>query len=90
MMSEQQARSSADRPGAGGSGAGSRDWRHLSRLFEQLPPHAIEAEMSLLGSMLVDPQVVGDVVLLVRGGDDFFKPANGAIYDAMCSRRSAA
>ena len=39
--------------------------------------------MSLLGSMLVDPQVVGDVVLVVRGGDDFFKPANGAIYDAM-------
>ncbi len=60
-----------------------RDWRHLSSLFEQLPPHAIEAEMSLLGSMLLEPQVVGDAVLIVRGGDDFFKPANGAIYDAM-------
>jgi len=59
------------------------DWRHLSTLFEQLPPHSIEAEMSLLGAMLIDPQVVGDVVLVVHSGDDFFKPANGAVYDAM-------
>jgi replicative DNA helicase len=60
-----------------------RDWRHLSSLFEQLPPHSLESEMSLLGAMLIDPQVVGDVVLVVRSGNDFFKPTNGAIYDAM-------
>ncbi|MDY7107742.1 MAG: DnaB-like helicase N-terminal domain-containing protein, partial [Planctomycetota bacterium] len=60
-----------------------RDWKHLSSLFEQLPPHSLESEMSLLGAMLIDPQVVGDVVLVVRSGDDFFKPTNGAIYDAM-------
>jgi replicative DNA helicase len=62
---------------------GKRDWRHLSRLFEQLPPHAIEAEMSLLGSLLIEPQVIGDVVMIVRSGEDFFKPANGAIFEAM-------
>ena len=61
----------------------SRDWRHLSKLFEQLPPHTIEAEMSLLGSVLLDPRVIGDVILIVRSGESFFKPANGAIYDAM-------
>jgi replicative DNA helicase len=60
-----------------------RDWSRLSRLFEQLPPHAIEAEMSLLGSMLVDPKVIGDIFLVVRAGEDFYKPANGAIFDAM-------
>ncbi|MHC5024100.1 MAG: replicative DNA helicase [Planctomycetota bacterium] len=60
-----------------------RDWRHLSTLFEKLPPHAIEAEMSLLGSMLIDPQVIGDVVMAIGGGDDFFKPANGVIYQSM-------
>ena len=60
-----------------------RDWRHLARLFEQLPPHALEAEMSLLGSMLLEPQVVGDAVMIVRSGADFFKHANGALYDAM-------
>jgi replicative DNA helicase len=60
-----------------------RDRRQLARLFESLPPHALEAEMSLLGSMLIEPQVIGDVVMTVRSGDDFFKPANGAIFDAM-------
>lgn len=60
-----------------------RNWRHLSTLFEQLPPHAIEAEMSLLGSILLDPQVVGDAVMILRSGEDFYKPANGAIYEAM-------
>ncbi len=60
-----------------------RDWKQLSRLFEALPPHAIEAEMSLLGSILIDPQVLGDVIFIVRHGDDFYKPANGALFDAM-------
>jgi replicative DNA helicase len=69
--------------GGGGGSSSGRDWRHLSRLFEQLPPHAIEAEMSLLGSMMIDPQVSGDVVLVIRSGDDFYKPANGAIFDVM-------
>ena len=59
------------------------DWKHLSRLFEQLPPHALEAEMSLLGSMLIEPQVIGDILLVVKSGDDFFKPAHGAIYGTM-------
>ena len=39
--------------------------------------------MSLLGSMLIEPQVIGDIVFIVKNGDDFFKPANGAIYNAM-------
>ena len=63
--------------------AKARDPQVLSKLFEQLPPHALEAEMSLLGSILIDPQVLGDVVQTIKAGDDFFKPANGAIYDAM-------
>src|ERR1043165_2230214 len=69
--------------GATGPNAGARDWRHLATLFESLPPHAIEAEMSLLGSILIDPQVIGDVIFIVKKGEDFFKPANGAIFDAM-------
>src|SRR5262245_15105106 len=65
------------------SGNGPRDWRHLATLFDSLPPHAIEAEMSLLGSILIEPQVLGDVIFIVKKGDEFFKPANGAIFDAM-------
>ena len=60
-----------------------RDRQQIARLFEQLPPHAIEAEMCLLGSMLLDPQAVGDVIQLVRSADDFYKPANGSIFSAI-------
>ncbi|MEM9493679.1 MAG: DnaB-like helicase N-terminal domain-containing protein, partial [Myxococcota bacterium] len=53
------------------------------RLYEALPPHAIEAEMALLGSMILDWQVVGDVIQLIQSPDDFFKPAHGAIYHVL-------
>lgn len=69
--------------GVAGAPQRGRDWRQLSKLLESLPPHAIEAEMSLLGSVLLDAQVLGDVIFIVRRGEDFFKPANGAIFDAM-------
>ncbi len=39
--------------------------------------------MSLLGSMLIDPRVTGDILMIVRSSEDFYKPANGAIFDAM-------
>ena len=45
-----------------------RDRQQLKRLFESLPPHALEAEMSLLGSMLIEPQVVGETTTANRSG----------------------
>ena len=57
--------------------------RQVARLLEQLPPHAIEAEMCLLGSILLEPRVLGDTTFTIRDGGDFYKPTNGAIYDAM-------
>jgi replicative DNA helicase len=57
--------------------------QRVARLLEKLPPHAIEAEMCLLGSILIEPRVLGDVTFIVKGGEDFYRPANGEIYDAM-------
>ncbi len=59
------------------------DPRDAKRLLDAAPPHAIEAEMSLLGAMLIDPRVVGDVIQVISSGVDFHRPANGAIFDAM-------
>lgn len=53
------------------------------KLFDRLPPHSIEAEMSLLGSMLLDPQVIPDVLPLVRTGDQFYKEAHAAVFAAI-------
>jgi len=55
----------------------------VAKLFDTLPPHAIEAEMSLIGSMIWDPRVVGDVITIVKGAGDFYRPAHGVIYETM-------
>ena len=58
------------------------DPRRIATLLESLPPHAIEAEVSLLGSILLDPNVIADVVQIVGSESDFFKPAHAALYTA--------
>ncbi|MEO1235767.1 MAG: replicative DNA helicase [Planctomycetota bacterium] len=55
----------------------------IGPLFEKQPPHAIEAEMALLGSMVLDWRVVGDVVQILKGPDDFYKPAHAAVYETL-------
>jgi len=55
----------------------------LQRLFERLPPHALEAEMSLLGSMILDPRVIGEIVGQVSSGEHFYNQGHAAIFDAL-------
>jgi len=57
----------------------------LAKLFDRMPPHAIEAEMSLLGSMILDSRVIGDVlqVLGESGTDQFYQSRHTAIYDVL-------
>src|ERR1700690_699170 len=52
--------------------------------FERLPPHSIEAEMALLGSMMLDKDVVGTAVQLVER-DAFFQPDHQIIFDVVVS-----
>ncbi len=39
--------------------------------------------MCLLGSILLEPRVLGDTTFIIKDGKDFYKPTNGAVYDAM-------
>ncbi|MCC6909384.1 MAG: replicative DNA helicase [Phycisphaerales bacterium] len=55
----------------------------LGALFDRLPPHSVETEMALLGSMILDPKVIGDVILTVKSPDDFYRPAHGAIFASL-------
>ena len=55
----------------------------LGKLFERLPPHSPEAEMALLGSMLLDPQVIPGVLDWVKGPEAFYNEAHGSIYRAV-------
>lgn len=53
------------------------------KLFDRDPPRSIEAEMSLLGAMILDPRVIGDIIPLMKGPEDFYKEAHGHIYRAI-------
>ena len=55
----------------------------VGHLFDLLPPHSPEAEMSLLGSMILDPKVIGDVLPLVSKAEDFYLVRHGAIFSAI-------
>src|SRR2546421_7590229 len=54
-----------------------------SALFDRQPPQSPEAEMSLLGSMILDPAVIPDVLGLLKGPEDFYREAHGHIYKAV-------
>jgi replicative DNA helicase len=50
-------------------------------VFEQLPPHDIQAEESVVASLLVDEEAIFKVAPILRPSD-FFRESNGWTYDA--------
>lgn len=55
----------------------------VGKLFDRTPPHHIDAERSLLGSVLLDPTILNDVVELIPNSEFFFKESHGVIYQAL-------
>ena len=49
-----------------------------------MPPHDLQAEESLLGAMLLSRDAIVDAVQ-VCATDDFYKPAHGHVFEAVCS-----
>ena len=50
----------------------------------RVPPHAEEAEKSILGAILIDKDAIVDIAVLLRP-EMFYNSNNGTIYDAMIS-----
>src|SRR5690625_4824178 len=50
--------------------------------FERTPPQDVGAEQSVIGGMLMSKDAIADVVETLRG-NDFYRPAHEAIYDAI-------
>lgn len=73
---------SSGTPGRSGR-RGERHTVELGALFDRLPPHSVETEMALLGSMILDPKVIGDVILIVKSPEDFYRPAHGAVFASL-------
>ncbi len=55
----------------------------IGKLFDRTPPHAVDAERSLLGAILLDPGVLNDVVELLPGPESFYKEAHSTIYKSL-------
>lgn len=50
--------------------------------FERVPPQSVEAEQSVLGSMLLSKEAIGEVTEILRGRD-FYRPQNETIFDVV-------
>jgi replicative DNA helicase len=50
--------------------------------YDRIPPHNLEAEESLLGSMLLSKEVIDDIHEMVEP-EDFYREANGKIFQAI-------
>ena len=53
-------------------------------ISENLPPHDVEAEKAVLGSLLIDSEGIFKIANFLRP-DDFFTPENQWVYDACFS-----
>ena len=54
----------------------------MATAIERLPPQNVEAERSLIGSLLIDP----DAIMKIGGqvsSDDFYREQHRAIYEAV-------
>ena len=70
---------------AGDPAASSEHWEHhgsQEHWSGRMPPQDIDAEQSVLGSMLLSKDAIADV-LEVAKGHDFYRPAHETIFDAI-------
>jgi replicative DNA helicase len=51
-----------------------------SALFDRTPPHHTDAERSLIGSILLDPKTLNEVIPIVPSPNQFYHEAHGLIY----------
>lgn len=58
----------------------------MQQLFGQIPPHSIESEMALLGSMIYEPTAIDELQSMIPGEQVFYSEAHAVIYRAMLSR----
>lgn len=59
--------------------------RQVRSSANRVPPHDIAAEESLLGAMLLRRDAIDAAIEVGVDAEDFYKPAHGHIFEAICS-----
>ena len=54
----------------------------IAKQFDRLPPHAIDAEMCLLASMMLEKDIIGQAVQIIDR-EAFFQADHQIIYDVL-------
>jgi replicative DNA helicase len=55
----------------------------LDRLLERVPPHDVNSEIGVLGSMMIDPRAA-EVAVEELKPDDFYLPRHRVLFQALC------
>jgi len=63
-----------------------RAGRVSSEILDRLPPHHLEAERGVLGSILLDPQMCDEVIPILRV-EDFYSEAHRRLYRTLLEMR---
>ncbi|MFP5310618.1 MAG: replicative DNA helicase [Actinomycetes bacterium] len=64
---------------SGGNGNGNGRARSA---YDRVPPHSLEAEVSVLGAALLSPSAANEIVNHLKP-EDFYRSAHGAVYEAV-------
>jgi len=54
----------------------------IAKQFDRLPPHSIESEMCLIGSMMLDREIIGEVVQILSA-DAFFQADHQILWNTI-------
>ncbi|MGL6193416.1 MAG: replicative DNA helicase, partial [Thermoguttaceae bacterium] len=57
-------------------------------LIEHMPPHSLEAEMGVVGAILIDPLICDDVATMLRA-DDFYSEPNKRLFKHLLDLHNA-
>ncbi len=52
-------------------------------ILKRIMPHSTEAEQSVIGGMVIDPQSISMISEIIPDGEMFYNRSYGAVYDAM-------
>ncbi len=49
----------------------------------KVPPYSVHSEKVVLGSMIAEPALIASLRRIISGGESFFRPEHGRIFDAV-------